>query len=95
MIRKGRVGSSPSLRTTERIIVAIPALVLFGVGCYLLGLLFHAFGRHKLLGVVTLLTAGTLIVWGLTGNTLNLPKGGVTVTHPTPSASHSPSPHHS
>lgn len=71
--------------------IAAPFLLI--AGGVLLGLLFHAFSRHRLLGFLTLALALTLIGIGLSGSSLTLP-GGVQINQPSPPASHSPSPSH-
>jgi len=69
----------------------IAAPVLLIVGSYILGLMFHAFGRHKGLGAFVVIAGLTLIGIGLAGYSVTIPKN-ITVTHPTPSHSVSPSP---
>jgi hypothetical protein len=86
----GREGSTPSSRT-ERTDMKIAAPVLLILGGYILGLMFHAFGRHKGLGLLVIIAGLVLIGIGLAGNSVTIPKG-ITVTHPSPSVSQSVTP---
>ena len=70
----------------------IAAPVLLILGGYILGLIFHAFSRHKGLGFFTLIAGIVLIILGLAGYSFTLPSG-VKVNSPHPSATSTPSPH--
>lgn len=68
--------------------IAAPWLLI--AGGYVLGLMFHAFGRHKAIGFSVIVVGVILITLGLAGYSVTVPRN-VQVNQPSHSASPSPS----